>query len=225
MEENTVERIPGQDDAAFEAIPQEEAPDVEPLSQAPESPEAAQQTKSAPGWIKRRIEEGVRRETAALEARLRTEYEQRLTPLREAALAGEADRLVREGEFKTRERAAEYLRLKSGAPAQAAPASDVQLRAQALFAQAKTIQALGGTDVLSLYHSDADVRARVLGGEWDFLDVLRHAQPDRRVNAPAPVRGANGGAQGTPDIRRMSAAQLTTMNEALMRGEVIDLRN
>lgn len=211
----------GQDDAALSSIP----PAPSQLD-APEAPEAAQPVKSAPGWIKRRIEEGVRRETAALEQRLRSEYEQRLAPLREAALQTEADRLVREGEFRTRERAQEYLRLKSGAPAQPEAVQQVQLRAQSLFAQAKAIQALDGTDVLSLYHTNPEVRQRVLSGEWDFMDVYRRAAQQAQPSAiPAPVRGANGGAGDTPDIRHMSAAQLARMNRDLMRGEVIDFRN
>lgn len=186
---------------------------------------AARQTKSAPGWIKRRIEEGVRRETAALERRLREEYEEKLRPLREAAMDAQADQLVRQGEFRSRERAVEYLRLKSGI-AQPPAGEGVRIRAQALFSQAKAIHELAGVDVLALYQNDPAVRNRVLSGEWDFMDVLRGTggQAEGPRTPPAPVRSANGGAGGAPDVRRMSAGELRRMNEALMRGETFDLR-
>ncbi len=212
------------------ANPADLADPADPLTSSPDDAgeiagAAARQTKSAPGWIKRRIEEGVRRETAALERRLREEYEEKLRPLREAAMDAQADQLVRQGEFRSRERALEYLRLKSG---QTAPQADdaVRMRAQALFSQAKAIGELGGVDVLGLYQNDPEIRRRVLSGEWDFMDVFRSAggRPTGSRTPPALVRSANGGAGGTPDVRRMSASELRRMNEALMRGETFDLR-
>lgn len=211
------------DEAGTSDVP---SPDPASSDEADESTgAAAQRTKSAPGWIKRRIEEGVKRETAALERRLREEYEEKLRPLREAALDAQAGQLVRQGEFRSHERALEYLRLKSGQAAQPSDA-DARARAQALFSQAKAIRELGGVDVLSLYQNDPAVQRRVLSGEWDFMDVYREAggRGAKPQTPPAPVRSANGGASGAPDVRRMSAGELKRMNEALMRGETFDLR-
>lgn len=206
--------------------------------------------KSEPGWIKRRIEEGVRKEAAAMEARLRAEYEEKLAPLRETAIAREADALVAEGEFKSRERAIEYLRLKNGFPARnaeegqphavqrdekgrfsagsadesARETPEVQQRAASLFAQAQTIQALSGVDVMELYNTHPDVKRRILSGEWDFMDVFRTRQDTAPSVAPAPVRSANGAAFSGISIARMSPEQFSRLDELLAQGGRIDMR-
>ena len=69
---------------------------------------------------------------------------------------------------------------------------ELQLRAHELIAQARTIQAVARVDVLALYNTDAEVRQKVLSGEWDFIDVWKTLQP--APTPPAPMRTANGGA-------------------------------
>lgn len=214
--------------------------DAQPAAQQPEAqkPEA--------GWIRRRIEDGVKKATADIESRLRAEYDAKLQPLREAAIERQADQLVADGEFKTRERAVEYLRLKGGLPLQQdpeveraarrdaqgrfaahdEPPAQVAEKAQALFAQARTIRAINGVDVMEIYNTDPDVKQRVLSGEWDFVDVLKNmgGQAARAADAPAPVRTSNGVALGNMDIRRMSPTQFEKMDELLAQGGSIDMR-
>lgn len=97
----------------------------------------------------------------------------------------------------------------------------LRLRAQELIAQARTIQAITRTDVMRLYNTDMDVRARILSGEWDFIDVWKH------MEAPAqpavPVRSANGGV-GSVNISAMNEQQFDKLNEMLSKGAKIDMQ-
>lgn len=77
--------------------------------------------KTEPGWIKGRIEAGVRREAARIRAEvaaeIRAEYEQQLQPMREAILSRQADDLVASGKITDKALALEYLRMQQGMPA------------------------------------------------------------------------------------------------------------
>jgi len=97
----------------------------------------------------------------------------------------------------------------------------LKLRAQELITQARTIQAVAQADVMALYNTDPEVRARILRGEWDFIDVWKQMQPAQMP--PVPVRTANGGV-GTMNIGGMNDQQFEKLNEMLKRGAKVDMR-
>lgn len=184
-----------------------------------------------PGWIKQRINKAVEK----AEARIRAEYEAMLAPIRESVLDREADDLVKNGEFRTLERAKEYVRLKNGqsvaAPVEqevqrddrgrfAKPQNDpvVQARADLLAAQAQKIHASRGVDVMSAMQNDPDIKTRVLSGEWDFYDVAEHVSQPRKT-VPAPVRTPNGSGTGDVSIANMSAEQFRRLQQNLSSGK------
>lgn len=190
--------------------------------------------KSEPGWIKKRVETAVEKRLAEVESRLRDEYESRMAPMRDAMYEREADKLVDDGEFKSRERALEYIRLKNGAPqAQSpsqAPRNDkgqfakqddgVEARANMLYAQAEALQAATGVDVMEIYNSNAEVKRKVATGEWTFLDVYKALPKQQKI--PSPTRSANNGSLSDLNIRNMSAAQLAKLDAVLDGGGVIN---
>ena len=105
----------------------------------------------------------------------------------------------------------------------AQPAQDIalKLRAQELITQARTIQAVAQADVMTLYNTDPEIRARILKGEWDFIDVWKNMQPVQLP--PVPARSANGGA-GAMNIGGMNDQQFSKLNEMLKRGVKVDMR-
>lgn len=104
----------------------------------------------------------------------------------------------------------------------AQPAQDIalKLRAQELITQARTIQAVAQADVMVLYNTDPDIRARILKGEWDFIDVWKNMQPVQLP--PVPARSANGGA-GAMNIGGMNDQQFSKLNEMLKRGMKVQM--
>ena len=101
------------------------------------------------------------------------------------------------------------------------PSLTLKLRAQELITQARTIQAVTQADVMTLYNTDPEVRARILNGEWDFIDVWKQMKPAQQP--PVPVRTANGGA-GAMNIGGMNDQQFDKLNEMLKRGAKVDMR-
>ncbi len=97
----------------------------------------------------------------------------------------------------------------------------LKLRAQELITQARTIWAVTQTDVMTLYNTDPEVRARILHGEWDFIDVWKQMKPVQ--TPPVPVRTANGGV-GAMNIGGMNDQQFVKLNEMLKRGAKVDMR-
>ena len=118
--------------------------------------------------------------------------------------------------------AQKHVPVQQPAPAQQ-PEENMQLklRAQELITQARTIQAVTQADVMALYNTDPEVRARILHGEWDFIDVWKQMQPAQQP--PVPVRTANGGA-GAMNIGGMNDQQFEKLNEMLKRGAKVDMR-
>lgn len=169
-----------------------------------------------------------------------------LAQLQEYRIGVEADKLVASGKIADRDMAMDYLRSKEGIPAPAATTpprdergrfttqtptapeipSDVQQRANELYAQAKTLQKFSGVDVLGIYRANAEYMERVNSGEWDMADVLKASQmnPAQPVSTPAPVRSPNSGGIGSANFRSMTAEQFNKVNEALSRGGKIDMR-
>lgn len=236
MVENTVEMVAAnqqQDDAAqAESLSQivgEQAQADQPTpAPVPERSENAE-----PGWIRKRIDAGVNKRLAEVREQIKAEYEAELAPLRESFMQSEAQKLVADGEFKSFDRALEYLKLKGGQPIVKAeqPTRDekgrfakteypeVQTRANELIAQANTIKAMSGIDVMSIYNNDPEVKERVLSGEWSFIDVY-----NSQKRMPQAIRSSNGGAIGDVDIARMTRGQLAKMDEYLSGGGKVRFR-
>lgn len=257
--DNTVEnnlQEPMLDDAAFmepdvatETEPQQTL--AEALSEPTEPSQSTQQesappAKSEPGWIRKRIDDGVRKATAGLEQRIRAEYEAQLAPLREAALDRQADQLVAEGKITDKATALEYLRLKGGLPAApqpetTAPAvqrdargrfakapetpvpSDVEVRGQQLWNEAQTIKAITGVDVMAIYNANEEAKSKILSGEWNFTDVYNAhkgtAQAPR--STPPPAVRSGGYRLGRMSVADMSDAQFDRLNRMLESGASI----
>ena len=244
--ENTVEMMAAQmqDDAAVTTQETTQTlADVIGETPSEQNVQTQEQPKE-PGWIKQRVGAAVNKAVAEAEARLRAEYEAQLAPLREAQLEREADQLVSEGKISDREMALDYLRSKQGIPAPTTPAPaqrqrddqgrfvaadkpnpEIQKRASELVAQADTIFASTGVDVMALYNTDPAIRQKVLSGEWSFVDVFKNApQAEAPARAPAPIRSTNGFGMGGADFRKMTSEQFAKVNELLENGGKIDVR-
>ena len=244
--DNTVEMLAAQmqDDAAVTT--QETTQTLaDVIGETPTEQNAqAQEQPKEPGWIKQRVGAAVNKAVAEAEARIRAEYEAQLAPLREAQLEREADQLVSEGKISDREMALDYLRSKQGIPTPATPApaqrqrddqgrfvaadkpdTEIQKRASELVAQADTILASTGVDVMALYNTDPAIRQKVLSGEWSFVEVFKNTQQaEAPARAPAPIRSTNGFGMGGADFRKMTSEQFAKVNELLENGGKIDVR-
>jgi hypothetical protein len=236
--------------ATLEAVlGQQEAPKdgTQPNDQQPQGKQA--------GWIQKRIQEGVQKQLQVVlaeeRAKIAAEYDAKLKPLQDSILGREADDLVSQGEFKSRERALEYLRLKNGLPAAsqepekpAQPArndkgqftqtnptapGDTEAYGQVLIAQVKAIEAASGINVMDIYNADPEVKRRILSREWDFTDVYKHASGGNQPGGyqptlPTPSRRPNGSGVASRPINEYSSEQFKKINDFLAQGGVIDLR-
>ena len=248
--ENTVEQILAgsvQDDAA-----QAQQENTQPLSEfMNEQKKQAQPEAPAPkepGWIKQRVNAAVDKAVAEAEARVAARYEAMLAPMRESLMDREAQELFASGEFKTLERAKEYVRLKNGVPVtqeasepqRSAPERDAQGRfvkqeqpsdpvtqakADLLAKQAQKIMNTQGVDVMAAFQSDPNVQAKVLSGEWDFYDVAQELTGRAGRRAPAPVYPPNSaGNPGGLSVANMSDEQFDRLNQSLASGRRYDMR-
>lgn len=223
----TVDNLPEQmpDDAAVQP---EQAEPVSDLSEVVE-----ETPKKEPGYVRKRIDDAVAKAVRETEQRMQAQFEAQLAPIRESMYSRQADELVESGEFKSKERALEYVKLKAGvsdlpaepeteqprdAQGRFAQKEDpvITARADLLFAQAKKIQTNRGLDVMAEYQNNPDVQQKVLSGEWDFYDVAEAMNPRR---APAPMRTANGASVGAVDIAHMTDAQFDRLNANLAAGK------
>lgn len=197
-----------------------------------------------PGWVRKRIDSALQKqlpEMVAVEvAKVRAEYEAKIQPLLERQLTRDAADLVSQGEFKSQERALEYLRLKQGLPVQAPVETaiprnergqfvaqeeipqDVRERAAHLMAQAEYAKKMDDIDPMSIYRSDPNVARLVNSGQWDFADVVKAAKNGQA--APAPIRSSNA---ATPQKRgplELTSEEFRKLNENLGKGVRVDMR-
>ena len=223
---------------------------VEPAQQpAPNtaSQDAVQQQE--PGWFQGRLQKERAKWDAERQAELAPMIE-RQTALLERVIAQDAQALVSSGEFKSIERATEYLRMKEGLPLtqqpqqpaqiqprdaqgrfvapQQAPAIDpaTQQRAAVLIAQAETIKATTGFDVMQIYNTNPEVKQKVINGEMDFNAVFKahgNIQHPAVRHVPAPVRSSNGVALGDVNIRSMSEKEFASLNDFLSRNGKVNM--
>lgn len=181
---------------------------AEPAAEESEAQTEEAAPKTEPGWIRKRIDKAVSKAVAEAEQRVSAEYEKRFAPMMQRMLESEAQELVRQGEFKSLERAKEYLQLKQGVTvtppkqnrdeqgrfASAQQDESVSARADMLAKQAEKLKAKRGLDVMAEFNSNDEIRQKVVTGEWDFYDVadeMAEAQ-QRRKSTPAPMRSPNG---------------------------------
>ena len=251
MVENENLDIPA-DDELPESVEEETDESAESLDsltaeeQAAPEPQPEQQA-TEPGWIKQRVNKAVEKALAEQERRLTAQFEAQMAPIRDKMLTDEAKELVRQGEFKSLDRAKEYLQLKQGVPV-SQPAEQNQPRnAQGQFApkqeqqnddpvitaridllahQADTIKARTGVDVMAEFNSNEEVKQKIINGEMDFYDVaeMLKTQPKPK-KPPAPMRSPNGASGHSPNaIETMTAEQFARMEKRIQEGARYSLR-
>ena len=238
------------DDAQLEALeeeadtslPLEDALSDEPEKPAQEKPDA--QGTSEPGWIKKRVDKAVQKAVAETEARMKAQFDAQMKPFLDWRIEQEAQVLVRQGEFKSLDRAKEYLQLKQGLPmpqpaqqqqqprnergqfTSSKPDPTINARADILAKQAQKIKSSQGLDVMSVFDGDEEVKAKIISGEWDFYDVAEAMknQPARK-KASVPMRSPNGasGAEKST-IASMSDEQFDRLDRKIAEGARYNLR-
>lgn len=158
----------------------------------------------------------------------------------------EAQDLVSSGEFKSFDRAVEYLRLKEGMPSsqQDPPQSQTpprdangrfvspsvqpnanEQRANELLAQAEFLHYSTGIDVMEIFNTNPEAKQMILSG-GNFGDVLKHFGPGaqaQRPQAPAVNRSPNGIGIGSMSISGMTDDQFNKLNDMLAKGHKIDM--
>lgn len=224
-----------QDDAVLTPVTEAEETHAQPLTDITEETQETPPAKE-PGWIRGRIDKAVSKALQEQETRLRAEFDSILNPIRESVLDRQAEDLVAEGEFKSKERALEYLKLKGGISLetpQEQPRNaqgqfvspnqqEVDFKAQLLANQAAKIKAKSGVDVMAYFNQNDNIRTQVLSGQMDFYDVLETVQS--RQSVPAPIRQSNGANVGSVSVANMTDAQFKKLQENLARGIVYDAR-
>jgi len=205
-----------------------------------EEKQPRKQGTSEPGWFQSRWNKNVEKLSAQIRAEVRNEYEQQFAPIRDRLLEMDAKELVRQGEFKSIERAKEYLQLKQGIVPQAAndpqpavqPRNDqgqfapkedpvIQAKIDMLAKQADKIKARTGVDVIEVFSNNPEIKNAVISGKMDFYDVAEqmNAKPAGR-KPPAPMRSPNGASgQAAPNaIDTMSDEQFDRMERKIQQG-------
>jgi hypothetical protein len=154
----------------------------------------------------------------------------------------DAKELVRQGEFKSVERAKEYLQLKQGIsptatekPAaqprnsngQFAPKQDPAIQAQIdmLAKQADKIKAKTGLDVIAEFDRNPKIKDAVINGEMDFYDVADQMKGQPKRRPPAPTRSSNGASGQSPNaIDSMSDEAFARMERKIREGARFSLK-
>jgi hypothetical protein len=203
---------------------------------AEEEPKEGKQGASEPGWIRKRVDKAVEKALAEQERRLTAQFEAQMAPIRDKMLTEEAKELVRQGEFKSLERAKEYLQLKQGLPVntgeepsqprsangQFAPKEDpaTTARINMLTHQADRIKASGGPDVVAEFRNNPQIKKAVIEGEMDFYDVAEQMKQPAKRKPPSPRRSPNGANGQNPNaIESMSDEQFRRLEKRIQNGE------
>lgn len=239
--ENTVEMMLNesvQDDAA-QAHPEGDSLEELTLNDDPAPAQEEAPPQKEPGWIKQRVSKAVDKAVATAVAEVEARYEKMLAPLRESMMDRQAQELVDSGEFKSLDRAKEYVRLKGGDlsaepvhqpqprdeqgrfQSQQPTGNDAQHRARAdlLARQAQKISMKTGVDVMAAFNSDPDIKQKVISGEWDFYDVADHLASGQQRRMPSAIRNPNGALAHDQTIANMSDAQFEALQRNLAMGK------
>jgi len=219
-----------------------------PAEQQPTPETTPAQPQQEPGWFKGRME----KERAKWDAERQAEtarMEERQNALLERIIARDAQDLVDSGEFKSLERATEYLRMKEGLPINQQPSQNVaqhprdeqgrfvspqaqQLspeyaeahqRAGELVKQADALHRATGVDVMAIYNTNPQAREMILGGK-DFVDVLQTFGSQPKQHVPSPIRSSNGVSVGNVSIAKMSDQEFAKLNALLAKNGKVDMR-
>lgn len=232
------------DDTLPEDVEEEQDESEESLESLDEGEEQTQEPAddtppaSEPGWIKKRVNKAVERAVAETERRMQAEFDRQMAPIREKMLNDEAKELVRQGEFKSLDRAKEYLQLKQGLPTssqeepQEQPRNDQEqdagtsTRVDMLAHQAVRIKERTGIDVFDVFTNDEDIKQRVMDGEMDFYDIADMMSEQKAKRPPSPMRSPNGasGANQPNAITSMSDEQFDRMERRIREGARYSLK-
>lgn len=240
MDENQTGEGIGLDAATFETpnnLVTEPQPEGESLAELlgknEQEPEKdSRPPNKEPGWVQKRIDGALQKKlpdlVAAAEARIRAEYDAKMKPLLEYQLTREAEELVRDGEFKSKERALEYLRLKGGLPTPPVKAetpketkaepNEFEVRADALLAQAEYAKKMDGIDPYEIYKSSQEVQDKVNSGEWDFADVVKAVKGSGTKSTPAPIYTSNNASPQKQGIHDLTPQAWQKLNENVRKG-------
>lgn len=246
VEESLPEEIVEEADDTEEDLEEFVDDSSEESEQSDEQPEEPKATaKKEPGYVRDRIDKAVQKaltqERDTIRESLRAEMEAQYAPIRDRLLEMDAKELVRQGEFKSIERAKEYLQLKQGiTPTQKEPQprneqgrfasreeqaeyNRTQGRINELQRQADKIKEKQGLDVIAEYNRNEKVRKAIINGEMDFYDVAESMKPKKRP--PSPTRSPNGvNGVGPQSITSMSDAQFKKMDKMLDEGVRFTIR-
>lgn len=240
--EDTDQEAAEEEDFTEDDLSEEEEESAESLDslngeeEPAEEPPRTQGT-SEPGYVQRRIDKALARERENIKAEVMAQMEAQYAPIRDRLLEMDAKELVRQGEFKSIERAKEYLQLKQGIsptvtpekPAQPrqqngqfAPKQDpvIQAKIDMLASQADKIKAKTGLDVIEEFSNNPDIKEAVMNGEMDFYEVAEQMQGQPKKRPPAPSRSPNGASgQTAPNaIDTMSDEQFERMERKISQG-------
>ena len=145
---------------------------------------------------------------------------------------------MKQGEFKSIERAKEYLQLKQGfTPAAPEPVQETQprnkkgqyspkedpvisARIDILTHQADRIKEETGIDVMAEFNSNAEIKQAVLSGDMDFYDVKKRIEgASQRRRPPAPTRSPNGASGSQYNaLNNMTDEQFEQMEKRISQG-------
>jgi ElaB/YqjD/DUF883 family membrane-anchored ribosome-binding protein len=204
---------------------------VDTTEEAEEQPEP--EAKAEPGYVQKRIDKALRQQRDSMKAEIMAEMEAQYAPIRDRLLEMDAQELVRQGEFKSIERAKEYLQLKQGIAPQEEPQprneqgqfmsqseaiemARTEERIEMLKVQAANIKEDTGLDVIAEWNRNPEVKQAVMDGEMDFYQVAKQMQKKR---PPSPMRSPNGvNGVGPQSITSMSDAQFKKLDQMLDQG-------
>ena len=210
----------------------EEFVDEDSTEEVEEQPEP--KAKDEPGYVQKRIDKALRQQRDSMRAEIMAEVEAQYAPIRDRLLEMDAQELVRSGEFKSIERAKEYLQLKQGivsepepqprneqgqfmSQSQAEEMARTEERIKMLKVQAEYIKEDTGLDVIAEWNRNPEIKQAVMDGEMDFYQVAKQMQGKKRP--PSPMRSPNGvNGVGPQSITSMSDAQFKKLDKMLDQG-------
>lgn len=173
-------------------------------------------------------------------------YQERLAKYEQMELEADAKEFAQKNNIPENF-ALEYMRMKRGLPAEgeqqprddagrfverapSEPAADTaaQERASVLMTQAEAFEKMSDgrvtrDDILNAFQGDAEMRQKVVSGEWDFTDVGR-ALSGGRQRAPKVSRSASNGQIQNSTFMGMSDEDFARFDERIRQGAVFDAR-
>lgn len=174
-------------------------------------------------------------------------YQERIARYEQMELEADAKKLAQEKNMPE-DIALEYLRMKKGLPVAeqprdeagrfTAPAAepaadaamnDAQARAVTLMTQAEAFEKMSDgsvtkDEILGAFQNDAEVRRKVVSGEWDFTDVGRSLNGEGQQRAPRVSRSASNGKVSASTFMNMSDAEFAMFDNRIAQGAVFDAR-